>query len=251
MTTHRHRLGRWMIYLGFGFALVCLMQVGSATAQVAPERVLERWQNEVDRFATIDADQPPREGGIVFFGSSSIRMWDLKRWFPDRAFINRGFGGSNTTDAIILFERLVLPHRPRVIVFYEGDNDIGQGRTPAEVAADFASFAALVERHLPETQIVFLSIKPSESRWNQVATQRDANRRIEAFCAAHPHLRYVDVAACLLGTDGKPDASLFKEDRLHLSDEGYEIWTRRVNEVLREVDSRGGGQAGESTGTPE
>jgi hypothetical protein len=40
------------------------------------------------------ADPPPK-GGIIFTGSSSIRMWtSLKEDFPGLPVLNRGFGGS-------------------------------------------------------------------------------------------------------------------------------------------------------------
>lgn len=194
-----------------------------------------KYASDLERFAQEAAAGENAPGSIVFYGSSSIRLWNLGESFPERRYLNRGFGGSNHTEALELFEQVVVPLAPSVIVFYEGDNDIAQGRTASEVAADFAQFVAQVERHLPQTQVVFLSIKPSNSRWNLVGVQREANRKIEAFCAQHPRLRYVDLASCLLGDNGIPDDSYFADDRLHLNAAGYALWSQRVTEVLREI----------------
>lgn len=204
-------------------------------APSSPSPTQAKYASDLARFEQELLSGKSALGSIVFYGSSSIRLWNLDESFPELGYINRGFGGSNSTEAIELFEQVVVPLQPRVIVLYEGDNDIAQGRTASEVAADFAHFTAQVERHLPDTKIVYLTIKPSNSRWNLVSVQRSANRRIEAFCAANDRLRYVDLASCLLSPDGRPDDSLFMEDRLHLNAAGYAIWSQRLTEVLREV----------------
>ena len=68
----------------------------------------------------------------MFVGSSSIRMWkNLAKDFPDRAVINRGFGGSQIIDSVHFAERIVLPYAPRQVVMYAGGNDINGGKTPS------------------------------------------------------------------------------------------------------------------------
>jgi lysophospholipase L1-like esterase len=54
---------------------------------------------------------------------------------------------------------------------------------------------------------------------------RDANERIAAACADDPRLVYVDVATAMLGPDGTPREELFVFDGLHMSEEGYALWT--------------------------
>ena len=53
----------------------------------------ERWRPAIEAFAEMDAQSPPDAGGILFLGSSSIRLWDLDEWFSDLPTLNRGFGG--------------------------------------------------------------------------------------------------------------------------------------------------------------
>src|SRR4051794_27973675 len=84
----------------------------------------------------------PAPGGVLFYGSSSIRLWkSVKDDFPGLNVINHGFGGSTCPDAIKYFDRLVVPVRPSTIVFYEGDNDLGKGRTAEQLFADYQAFA--------------------------------------------------------------------------------------------------------------
>src|ERR1700739_1186317 len=55
-----------------------------------------RWQSELNAFAQADREHPPAGGGVLFVGSSTIRMWpDIARDFrQEPVVINRGFGGS-------------------------------------------------------------------------------------------------------------------------------------------------------------
>ena len=80
--------------------------------------------------------------------------------------INRGFGGSELSDAIRYFDRIVLPYRPRIIFLYAGDNDIQRGKTAKQVVADYQAFARRVHRERPSTQFAFIAIKPSIKRWH-------------------------------------------------------------------------------------
>ena len=50
----------------------------------------DRWAREIAAFAADDEARPFEPGGIVFVGSSSIRLWDLASAFPGRRVLNRG-----------------------------------------------------------------------------------------------------------------------------------------------------------------
>lgn len=182
---------------------------------------------EVRRLETRNRAQPPEPGGIVFVGSSSIRLWSrLARDMAPLPVSNQGFGGSHIEDVIRYAPRLVLPHRPRLVVLYAGDNDLaGDDKTPESVSADFGVLVSRIHATLPETRIYFIAIKPSILRWDRWPAMRDANERIAAACADDPRLVYVDVATPMLGPDGNPREELFVFDGLHLSEEGYALWT--------------------------
>jgi lysophospholipase L1-like esterase len=46
-------------------------------------------------------------------------------------------------------------------------------------------------------------------------------------------LYYFDSTTPLLSSDGKPDATLFLKDQLHLNDKGYEAWTKLLRPVIK------------------
>lgn len=189
----------------------------------------DRWEKTIQRFEREDASNPPEPGGILFVGSSSIRFWDTDAAFPEHDVINRGFGGSQTSDVLQYFDRIVLPYAPRLIVFYEGDNDIAAGKTPETVIADTEQFIDQVREELPKAGIVYVAIKPSLARWNMVSKMREVNAAVQALAAQDPLLDYLDVDTPMLGEDGKPRPELFVSDGLHLNADGYALW----NELIR------------------
>jgi lysophospholipase L1-like esterase len=193
----------------------------------------DEWKDDIAAFAKLDADKAPPPGGIVFVGSSSIRMWNTNKSFPDLPVINRGFGGSQICDATYFADELVVKYKPRLIVFYSGDNDINAGKSAEQVHVDFAAFVAKVRKALPETPIVVISTKPSIARWAQRDTQREANRLIAADCEKDKMLKFVDVWPVMLGADGEPRKDIFIKDGLHMNDKGYELWTDLLRPVIR------------------
>lgn len=200
---------------------------------------LARWEKEIAAFEKSDRENPPLKNGIVFVGSSSIRRWDLKQSFPGLPVLNRGFGGSRLEDTVHFASRLVIKHQPRLVVLYAGENDLAAGVKPERVAGDFRDFVKQVHQELPETEIIYLSMKPSLARWKLVEELRAANRLIEAECSQDRLLRFVDVATPLLGLDGKPRQELFADDGLHLNDQGYAIWASILKPLLEKKLSKG------------
>jgi lysophospholipase L1-like esterase len=192
-----------------------------------------RWEPDIRAFEKKDRERKPLPGGIVFVGSSSIRGWDVGKSFPDLPVVNRGFGGSQIADSVEFAGRIVIPYKPKTVVFYAGDNDINAGKTPQQVLSDYREFVAKVHGPLPDAKIVFIAIKPSLRRWNLVSAMREANKLIREYSESDPKLEFVDVDPPMIGADGKPRPELFVEDGLHMTAEGYRIWTALVRPLLQ------------------
>jgi lysophospholipase L1-like esterase len=215
-------------------ASLVLLTTGLLAQQKADNRPdFTRWEKDIAAFERQDRDKPPPKHAILFVGSSSIRRWDVSKSFPGLEVINRGFGGSQLADSVHFAPRIVLKHEPRIIILYAGDNDIAAGKTPEQVFADFQAFVRTVQKALPRTRIVFLSIKPSLRRWPLWPKMRQTNVLIERECKKDERLAYLDVAAPMVGTDGKPRPDLFVEDGLHLNEQGYALWTSILKPHLK------------------
>jgi lysophospholipase L1-like esterase len=206
--------------------LICL------TAQ-PPADTFAKWGKDITKIEERLKMSPPKPGAVFFAGSSSIVKWDLKKSFPDKGYVNVGFGGSQIPDSTHFAPRILAPYTPGTVVFYAGDNDLNANRPPEQVAADFKDFCAAVHKGTPKCRVLFVAVKPSLARWKQFDTQKKANGLVKAFCEKDERLGYVDIVPLMLGSDGMPIPELFLKDGLHLSPAGYEKWTAAVNKVLK------------------
>lgn len=227
------RIHLFRLLSGAMFAAAALAFVGCASSTVAPTTSTRpadpaspsaKWENDIRAFEAADRVSPPPKGAILFIGSSTIRMWEsLASDYPTYRTINRGFGGSEVADSVYFADRVVIPYAPRLIVLNAGTNDINNGKSPEQVAADFQAFVAKVRKALPKTRIAYLAIQPAPSRWDQAPRQSEANRLIRSFIARGRNLDYIEVWDQYLGADGTPDPAYYLPDRLHGNAAGYQI----------------------------
>jgi lysophospholipase L1-like esterase len=186
------------------------------------------WEKEV---AALERAPAPR-GGIVFTGSSTIRLWKtLERDFAPLPVANRGFGGSQTLEAVHFFPRLVVPLRPRQVVLFCGTNDINAKKTPRQVATAFMDFSLQMRWHCPGARFSYIELTSSPSRWAQRDAVVETNALIQRLCQRNS-FDFIPVREKLLGTNGEPRPELFVADRLHLNADGYAILTNAVKPFL-------------------
>jgi len=195
-----------------------------------PAKAASPWDQAFAAFAADDRSHPHPEGGVLFVGSSSIRLWsDLQDEFKDLpVVINRGFGGSQLADCVKNLNRLVIRYRPSTVLVYAGDNDLAAGTTPEEVLHRFAAFVEGVHRELPGTRIAYISIKPSPLRIGLLPQIRQANALIRDYASGLDKVAFIDVYTPMLDSSGKPRSELFRADSLHLNAEGYALWKQVI-----------------------
>ena len=189
------------------------------------------YEAEVRQLEDKLANLPPAPDRIVFYGSSSIRLWStLAQDFPDLDPLNLGFGGSTLAACAWFFERLLVPAMPKAVVFYAGDNDLGDGRHPEEVYLFFCALAEKMRTWLPGVPLTFLSIKISSARWGIANDIRATNQLISREIDKHPDWQYIDMTTPLLDISGKPNPEFFENDGLHLTVAGYRVWRETVRQ---------------------
>lgn len=193
-----------------------------------------RWEKQINRFLESDSKNSVPADAVLFVGSSSIRMWKTAEYFPSLKVINRGFGGSQISDVNHYADNIVMPYKPKAIVFYAGDNDIAAGKSPQTVYADYRKFIRFVRKNLDATPVIFISIKPSGARWHLYPEMKMVNDMIQKFSEKDPSLYFVDLSKILL-KDGKPDDRLFIKDRLHHNKKGYKAWTKLIKPVIKKA----------------
>ena len=193
----------------------------------------EKWEKEIAAYEQSDRTSPPPQGGVLFIGSSTIRLWKtLAGDFPQHRVINRGFGGSQIVDSTHFAERIIFPYAPRMILLRAGGNDIHAGKSPELVFSDFRAFVMKVREKLPDAQVAYIALSPSIARWDEKEKGEALNRMIREYTREIPGLKYIAAESISLGSDGKPRPELFVADKLHFSPEGYKLLTESVRPHL-------------------
>jgi len=224
------------MYRLLGFLGLILVWIASVAAGPTPPTAVESpWEESIAAFTAADREQLPRSGGVVFLGSSSIRLWnDLSTQIGDaRGIINRGFGGAKLSDCTLYLERVVFPYAPRLIVVYAGDNDLAEGREPKAVFNEFVRFVDRAHKTLPASRVNYISIKPSPARASLIPKIREANSLIHRFVSGGDNLGFIDVFTPMLDAAGQPRRELFQADALHLNSAGYRLWASIIGPHVR------------------
>lgn len=199
---------------------------------VGAEPINPRWEEAISGIEKREMKTPLADGGILFTGSSSIRLWkSLAEDFPGVELANRGFGGSQISDLIGYFDRVILPGKPRQIVIYSGTNDLNSGEKPEQVLSDFATLSGMIERELPGTKIALISCAPNPARWEQRQDQLRFNAIAVAFCERMGY-DFIDVWTPMMGEDGTPSRDIYVDDQLHMNEAGYAMWRKIVGPFL-------------------
>ena len=203
-----------------------------------------RFAKEWRAYQTWDKANNPATDGIIAIGSSTIRMWStLTQEMAPLPVLNRGFGGAKVADALEAIPFIVLPYKPRIIVYYVGDNDLQNAEADMNKPIEgFTNFVTEVRKTLPKVHFVYLSIKPSPKRTDAWPKAQQVNALMVKQCAADPAMTFVDVGSTLLDANGVAEPSLYKEDKLHMMPTGYARWTPVLKPVLEKLWAAGAGK---------
>lgn len=192
------------------------------------------WEKEIIAFEKRDSLQMPKVGDILFVGSSSIRGWrSLEVDYPELKTLNRGFGGAEIKDVNLFFDRIITKYKPNQIVFYAGDNDLASGKSVRQVYRELKMFYRQAKIKVPNTNILFLSIKPSLKRWNLHEEITKTNKLIKRFTKRNKYIDYIDLANPMLNENGTPRPELFIGDGLHMTPLGYDLWKTILKPYLK------------------
>lgn len=215
---------------------------GKVTAEHEGRRFALAYDKDMERFAAADAKDPAK-GGIVFTGSSTFVNWrTVAQDMAPLPAVNRAFGGSTSPQLWYYADRAVIVRAPKVVVVYEGDNDLIQSSVTVDNYLKYIRlFIARVREKLPETRFLFVSNKPSVARWKAWPKYQEANKQLKALCDADPKLTYVDTTPTLLDDKGEVRQECYTHDKLHFDQPVYQEWTKAIKPVLERVWKDAGG----------
>ncbi|WP_345202154.1 GDSL-type esterase/lipase family protein [Chryseobacterium ginsengisoli] len=193
------------------------------------------WQ-DIQNFKKLDQENAPPKDAILLVGSSSFTKWtDVANYFPEKTIINRGFGGSRLTDLNYYANDLLNPYQPKQIIIYCGENDFADNaQLKAEVVVDrFKTFYKKIRAKFPKIEVDYISIKYSPSREKLWPQMKEANKQIAAFMKKEKKSEFIDITKVMQDSNGNVRKDLFVEDMLHMTPEGYQLWTSVMNPYMK------------------
>ena len=192
--------------------------------------------DEIKAFQHQDSIQMPKDGMILFIGSSSFRFWKTApEDFNNNTILNRAFGGATLLDVINYQDEVALKYNPKKIFIYCGENDIASSEKVdgEEVLQRFKTLYKSLRNRFPEIPIVFVSIKPSPSRWEMKDRIMASNTLISNYLSQEKNAGFLSIWDEML-ENGVPMRKIFLEDNLHMNKQGYDIWTKKMYTLVNE-----------------
>ena len=171
----------------------------------------------------------------LFIGDSDIEGWETSQ-FMDSS--NIGEGGSMCSDILSSIDEIIGQYMPIHVVIVCGENDLYEDRTVEETFEDIQDIInKIIESG---ASVTYMGTKPEPGTTELHAQYRDYDGRIQDFALnlandSYSPLNIVDVYQGFEDI-GNPN-SLYQEDELHLSLEGYGYW----NQWLVHVSNDSGG----------
>ncbi|WP_165069320.1 GDSL-type esterase/lipase family protein [Marisediminicola senii] len=174
-----------------------------------------------------DRSRDDEKDTVVFLGDSLTEAGAWGEWFPDLNVINMGVGGSTTDDLLGRLDDIVAVHPDEIIVLI-GTNDLGTRQTVEHLVRNIESLCVSLRRELPGSRMLVQSVLP---RGREFAGRiQDANIHLRQFSRT-VRAQFLDLWPALALEDGELNPA-YSDDRLHLTDAGYEAWLAELRPAL-------------------
>lgn len=157
---------------------------------------LHRYAADVEELAAKAAADPRKDIDVLFFGSSSIRLWNgLEEMMTPLSVVNRGYGGATVRDILVNYDKLMAHYNPKAFVVF-CDNDICGNEVDLTVSGVLDHYRLLFNRldqDYPGVPVFFLSWKYSGLRAFMRDTQKLVNDVMADYASSSEQVTFVYV----------------------------------------------------------
>ena len=199
---------------------------------------VKSWENDIQKFEQLDKSESYQKDAILFAGSSSIKLWaNLEKDMAPYPVIQRGYGGAKLSDFAVYAKRIFDPHQCRAFVLFIANDITGsmQDKSPREVGKLVSYVLKTIRKTHPSTPVFWIAITPTESRWKVWPQIQLANSQIKKVCESQKNTYFIKTDYAFLNEKGLPITELFRDDKLHLTEKGYAVWTDIIKEELSRI----------------
>lgn len=187
-----------------------------------------------------------RSVDVVLIGDSITHFWEWhhpdswRRFTAHRTALNLGYGGDRTQNVIWRLEHGELEgYRAKNIVLMIGTNNNSvKEADPAIVACAIKKIIGMIRERQPEARLILHPIFPrgvsADAPEHGAARLKNdmTNRILKEFVVADGKIAWVDFNDKLVDASGWVPKEMMA-DQIHPTEEGYEIWRKELDRVLR------------------
>ena len=211
----------------------------------ALQKSIDKWaQHFYDLVEEFEQDNAAHQN-VVIVGSSHVERLDEARFLPRWHVINRGIG----SDRIGISERGIL-HRldnsvfdchPDIIVIQNGVNDLGElwrHGTPSvdEIETGYRTVVQRIRSRLPDVPVIIVGLFPTREKYAELIPNiKELDRRYQQI-AQDTGCTYLEMYSHLADEQGELRKE-FSREGLHMTDAGYQIWAKLLDQALEEVST--------------
>ena len=199
---------------------------------------VKAWEGDIRKFEQFDKTEKYSRDAVLFAGSSSIRLWTtLEKDMEPYQVIQRGYGGAKLSDFAVYASRIFSPHTCKAIVLFVGNDITGSDadKSPRQVASLFRNVLGTIRKTHPDTPVFWIAVTPTASRWTVWKEIEKANNLIRNICENNRNTYFIRTDFAFLNDNGQPRSEFFIDDKLHLNQMGYGIWTGIIKRELNKV----------------
>ena len=122
-------------------------------------------------------------------------------------------------------DQIVLPYRPRIIVYYTGSNDVNAGESASAITGRIEAFVASAHEALPETRIYYVGINRSPDKRARWSVVDEVNADLKALARHHAPSELHRPQSGAVRREGEPRVELYRPDGLHFFPPAYDLFT--------------------------
>ncbi|MEJ2009936.1 MAG: SGNH/GDSL hydrolase family protein [Acidobacteriota bacterium] len=213
---------------------------------------LQDW-NQLGRYHQDDLRleaEPRVPGRVVFLGDSITDIWNLRKFFPGKPYVNRGISGQTTSQMLVRMFPDVIDLQPAAVIFLGGTNDIAGNTGPQTekmVEENIQAMTELAEVH--HIKVILCSLTPVSNYTSHDQTvQRPPSQilKLNAWIksyAVRAHATFCNYYAAIVDSKGMLRNG-YSNDGLHPNDRGFALLApvaeAAIEKALREPPVREG-----------
>ncbi len=167
---------------------------------------------------------------ILFVGHSLIEFFDWQERFPEHRVINLGIAGESVKGLLSRTERIIKEFPSAEMIFImTGLNDVAI--EDLDFLNAYQEIIERLKRAYPKTEIYIHSLLPTLLEFIPDKVIRDVNSSIKKL-AESTRVEYIDIYDLFVDKRGEPIKGYLLDDGVHLSNKGYSVWSRVIEEKI-------------------